>query len=94
MEPDNVVVDEAYRSKGVGKLLMTWMYAEAKKLKCTTIILDAYVENGFGHKFYFREGFVIKGFHFLKKIWFYTERGFLISYNAPILYFFKFAPSI
>lgn len=68
LEPDNVVIAPNYRSKGVGKLLMTWLEKEARKNGCKTILLDAYVENFSGHKFYYREGFVARGFHFLKRL--------------------------
>ena len=68
LEPDNVVIDKTYRSKGIGKILMDWLEAEAKSKGCKTILLDAYVENFSGHRFYYREGFIARGFHFLKKI--------------------------
>jgi GNAT superfamily N-acetyltransferase len=68
LEPDNVVIEKKYRSKGVGKMLLKWLEAEAKRNKCKTIMLDAYLENISGHKFYWREGFVARGFHFLKKL--------------------------
>nr|WP_255709828.1 GNAT family N-acetyltransferase [Pontibacter harenae] len=68
LEVDNFIVDEAYRSKGVGKLLSDWMLQEAKNLACDTIMLDAYVTNSAAHKFYFREGFHIKSYHFFKSI--------------------------
>lgn len=65
---DNVIVDEAYRSKGIGKLLMDHLVEKAKKLGCRIAVLDAYVENQGAHHFYYREGFAIRGFHFVKKI--------------------------
>jgi|ERR1051326_818513 GNAT superfamily N-acetyltransferase len=68
LEPDNVVIDKNYRSKGIGKLLLDWLTEEAKRNNCKTIMLDAYLENIQGHKFYWREGFVARGFHFLKKL--------------------------
>ncbi|GAA4309983.1 GNAT family N-acetyltransferase [Nibribacter koreensis] len=68
LEIDNFVVDEPYRSKGVGKLLLDWLLHEAKAQACETAMLDAYVVNAPAHKFYLREGFQIKGFHFLKKL--------------------------
>ena len=68
LEADNVVIDKAYRSKGIGKLLMDWLEAEAKRKGCKILMLDAYVENFSGHKFYYREGFIARGFHFLKKL--------------------------
>ncbi|WP_168194053.1 GNAT family N-acetyltransferase [Pontibacter sp. SGAir0037] len=68
LEADNFVVEEAYRSKGVGKLLSDWMLQEAKDLNCDTVMLDAYVTNSAAHKFYFREGFYIKSYHFFKSL--------------------------
>ena len=68
LEPDNVIIDKNYRSKGIGKLLLDWLIAEAKRNGCKIIMLDAYLENIQGHKFYWREGFVARGFHFLKKL--------------------------
>jgi GNAT superfamily N-acetyltransferase len=68
VELDNVVIDKNFRSKGVGKMLCDWIIKEAKKKGCETAMLDAYTENSSGHKFYLREGYVIRGFHFIKKI--------------------------
>lgn len=68
VELDNVVVDKNFRSKGTGKKLCDWIIAEAKRCGCKTAMLDAYVENASAHKFYYRDGYIIRGFHFLKKI--------------------------
>lgn len=68
VEVDNYIVDENYRSKGIGRLMLNWVLDEAKKLNCKVAMLDAYVHNHAGHKFYFREGFVIKGYHFIKQL--------------------------
>ncbi|GGK83073.1 GNAT family N-acetyltransferase [Rufibacter glacialis] len=68
LEVDNFVIGEQHRSKGIGKLLLDWLTQEATRQHCETMMLDAYVVNNAAHKFYLREGFVIKGFHFLKKL--------------------------
>lgn len=68
IEMDNVIIDKNYRSKGIGKLLLDWITEKGKKEGCKSIGLDAYVENKGAHKFYLREGFIIKGFHFIKEI--------------------------
>lgn len=68
VELDNVIIDEKHRSKKIGQLLCDWIINEAKRKGCKTAMLDAYVENKDAHRFYFREGFVIRGFHFLKSI--------------------------
>src|SRR5271156_4165996 len=34
IEPDNVVIHPDYRSRGVGKLLMEWIYAYGREIGC------------------------------------------------------------
>jgi len=68
VELDNVVVDIAYRSKGVGAILCEKIEAEAKALGCNVAVLDAYVENFRAHSFYFRHNYIIRGYHFLKQL--------------------------
>lgn len=68
VELDNVVIDHNYRSQGIGKKLCDWIIAVARKEQCVTAMLDAYAENIPAHRFYYREGFYVRGFHFLKKI--------------------------
>jgi GNAT superfamily N-acetyltransferase len=68
IELDNVVTDKNHRSKGVGKLINYFAAGKAKQLGCRYIVLDAFAENRDAHRFYFRDGYVIGGFHFLKNI--------------------------
>src|ERR1700741_3918677 len=68
IEIDNLVIDKEHRSKNIGKLLVDWMIEEGKRHNCQTMMLDAYVENFKAHKFYYREGFIARGFHYLKKL--------------------------
>ncbi len=68
LEIDNFVVAEQHRSKGIGKILLDWLTEEANAHNCETIMLDAYVENFKAHHFYYREGFIARGFHYLKKM--------------------------
>jgi len=68
LEMDNVIIDEKYRSKGIGKLLTDWCINKAKENNCKRVMLDAYLENEKAHLFYEREGFVKKGFHFIKAL--------------------------
>jgi GNAT superfamily N-acetyltransferase len=68
VELDNVVIDKNYRNKGIGKKLCDWILKEAKKQGCVTAMLDAYAENIPAHRFYYREGFYVRGFHFLKQL--------------------------
>lgn len=66
LEIDNFVVAKKYRSKQIGKMLIEWLLAEAKTQGCKASLLDAYVENFKAHKFYYNQGFIARGFHYLK----------------------------
>lgn len=68
LEVDNFVTDQTFRSKGIGKLLLDAIQELARAEQCRCIMLDAYTSNTSGHRFYFREGFTIRGFHFIKEL--------------------------
>jgi ribosomal protein S18 acetylase RimI-like enzyme len=68
LEMDNVVVDEAYRSAGLGKILYEKSLEIAMENNCKVLMLDAYKENTRAHEFYEQKGFVKRGFHFIKKL--------------------------
>lgn len=68
LEIDNLIVDNKFRSIGIGKKLCKYMKKIAVNQKCETIMLDAYAENSNAHRFYYREGFFVRGFHFIKKL--------------------------
>lgn len=65
---DNVVTDEKQRGKGIGKALMAWLENWAKQQGYTFAVLDAYTHNIDSHRFYYREGYIIRGFHFTKDL--------------------------
>ena len=67
MEIDNFIVHPDHRKKGVGKMMTDYVDAKAKETGCTMIVLDAFTENFTAHRFYYNQGYVPKGFHFLKK---------------------------
>jgi len=64
----NMVVDESYRNKGVGKEMLKFIENEGKKRGCHHFILDSRLDNKKSHDFYLREGFEIMGYHFMKDI--------------------------
>ncbi|WP_431243557.1 GNAT family N-acetyltransferase [Flavobacterium sp. P21] len=66
LEIDNFVVNPAYRSKGIGKLLTDYVDQKAKNLGCSSIVLDAFTGNFGAHRFYYNQGYGPKGFHFVK----------------------------
>ncbi|WP_290626192.1 GNAT family N-acetyltransferase [Altibacter sp.] len=68
MEIDHVIIEEAYRNRGLGKDLMEFIYAYARQKNCNWIELNTYVHNFPSHKFYYNQGFVAKGYHFIKEL--------------------------
>ncbi len=68
MDVDNVVVDPELRSRGIGSLLMDWLHRKAVELGCRIVVLDSYVTYAGAHRFYFREGYQILGFHFTRDV--------------------------
>jgi GNAT superfamily N-acetyltransferase len=68
MEMDNVVVEAQYRSMGVGQQICDFISDLAAKENVEMLMLDAYRENVPAHNFYGRNGFVKRGFHFLKAV--------------------------
>jgi diamine N-acetyltransferase len=65
---DNLCVESSHRSSGIGKEIIRYLEDLAKQKQCEKCILDTYTSNKKSHKFYFREGYEIWGFHFVKKI--------------------------
>ncbi|RMA57775.1 GNAT family N-acetyltransferase [Ulvibacter antarcticus] len=68
IEVDHVIIDEKYRNQGLGKRLMQFVYDLALSKKCRWVELNTYVHNFPSHKFYYNEGFVAKGYHFIKEL--------------------------
>jgi ribosomal protein S18 acetylase RimI-like enzyme len=64
----NLVVDEKSQNLGVGKIMMNHIEELGRKLECKKFVLDSYTENKKSHSLYFREGFYIRGFHFMKDL--------------------------
>ena len=66
LELDNIVVSSNYRGKGVGKMIFNFLEKKAKEELCTMLSLDSYTTNYKAHRMFYNEGFVPKGFHFIK----------------------------
>ena len=64
LEIEDLVSSEAHRSRGYGAALLRWFDARAIELGCPTTTLHSAVHRDRAHRFYFREGFHIMGFHF------------------------------
>ncbi|MGS0528259.1 GNAT family N-acetyltransferase [Zobellia nedashkovskayae] len=68
IELDNVFVNEEYRSRGVGKLMMDWLVEYAKSIGGNSIELNSYIANKKGIKFWQRHGFEPLGYHMIKNL--------------------------
>ena len=66
LELDNIVVKEAYRSRGVGDLIFKTLEQKALQENCNMLSLDSYTSNFKAHKFFYNQGYSPKGFHFIK----------------------------
>lgn len=62
------IVDEEKRGEGIGKRILQEIEKIGKKLSCEKVILDSFTENKKSHALYYREGFYIRGFHFMKDL--------------------------
>jgi GNAT superfamily N-acetyltransferase len=61
---DDLVTDAAARSRGYGNALFAWLVEQARLEGCTQVDLDSGVQRDAAHRFYFRQGMHIVGFHF------------------------------
>lgn len=68
VEPDNVVVDREQRSGGIGRKMMAWIEAEAERLGCELMKLEAYAARTRTREFYRREGFEEPGVVMIKML--------------------------
>lgn len=66
LEMDNVIVIEAARGTGAGKMLSVYLNDKATELGCHIMTLDAYTNNFQAHRFYYNQGYAPRGFHFIK----------------------------
>jgi ribosomal protein S18 acetylase RimI-like enzyme len=68
LEIDNLVVDPAARSSGIGTMLMRHLEELALERDCKIMVIDSYSGNHASHRLYHRLGFEIWSFHFIKPI--------------------------
>jgi GNAT superfamily N-acetyltransferase len=65
---DDLVTDPSLRSRGVGATLLKRCEAEAVAHDCRELVLDSGVQRAAAHRFYFREGLVVRAFNFGKTL--------------------------
>lgn len=68
LEIDNVVIDQTFRSKGLGKKFLQYIENWAIENNCKHIELNTYVRNTRSHKFYYNLNYSTIGFHLWKKL--------------------------
>ena len=66
LEPDNMVILEAYRSRGLGHRLMAWVQDYALSQGCVASELNCYLSNGRGQAFWEKEGYRKIAVHYQK----------------------------
>ena len=66
LEVDHIIVCSKHRSSGAGRLLLNFLKKIAQEEKCASLGLDSFTHNSQSHKFFFKEGFEIKGYHFVQ----------------------------
>jgi GNAT superfamily N-acetyltransferase len=67
LEIEDLVSDEAHRSKGYGAAMIRWLNDQAVALGCPTTTLISGTHRTRAHRFYFREGYAITAFHFVRE---------------------------
>jgi GNAT superfamily N-acetyltransferase len=65
---DDLVTDEARRSRGYGKAILDWLQTYAREAGCAMFTLDSGTHRNEAHAFYFRERMRVTSFHFAKKL--------------------------
>lgn len=68
IQVSSFIVDEEKRGFGIGGKILSEIEKIGRAAKCEKIVLDSHTENKKSHPLYFREGFHIRGFHFMKDV--------------------------
>ncbi len=62
LQPESLFIHPDARRKGYSSLLFDWLESKANELKCDRVFLHSFVENANGHKFFYAQGYSIRGF--------------------------------
>ena len=68
LQISNLVVDENCRGQNIGAKILEYFENYAKDQGCDHITLDSYIDNTRSHEFFKKQGFYVRGLHFMKKI--------------------------
>jgi GNAT superfamily N-acetyltransferase len=65
---DDLVTDEAARSRGYGQVLMDWLVVFARETGCSQLHLDSGVQRFAAHRFYLANRMEIRSHHFSRML--------------------------
>ena len=65
---DDLVTASDHRGQGVGAVLLGKLESLAREADCRVLDLDSGADREDAHRFYFREGMVIRGLHFIRRL--------------------------
>ena len=68
LEIDHFIIKPNFRSNGIGNQMVNYIQKIAQDHQCKMITLDCYTTNFEAQKFFFNQGFIPKGFHFIKSL--------------------------
>lgn len=60
---EDFVTNERYRSQGCGKMLLSWLKAEALNNACKSLRLDLDCTNQQAHRFFVQQRLALNGYH-------------------------------
>jgi len=78
-EIQELMIDESYRSKGIGKLLVQTAENKARSLYCDSFEVTAQVKRIRTHEFYERLGFKQSHLKFTKALWIDRKCAYIAS---------------
>lgn len=62
LQLESLYVNPDYRRAGYAKTLFDFLEAKARQENCQMLLLESLVENFPGHKFFFKQGYFIRGY--------------------------------
>ncbi|MBT4922741.1 MAG: GNAT family N-acetyltransferase [Rickettsiales bacterium] len=64
----SLYVKSESRNQGVAHNLLTFIESDGVKQNCNNIVLDSFVTNKDAHEIYFKAGYEVKTYHFMKSL--------------------------
>ena len=65
---DDLVTAAGERSSGLGRQLIEAVRADAHRLGCARLVLDTGLDNALAQRFYYRQGLLARGMHFVQQV--------------------------